>query len=62
MITKPNLVASYSGLRFPTDVRVVGNYAYIADFLSSTADFKIINGGAGRDPLTGGNSRLVYHL
>jgi len=43
MITKPNLVASYSGLRFPTDVRVVGNYAYIADFLSSTADFKIIN-------------------
>jgi hypothetical protein len=43
MITKPNLVASYSGLRFPTDVRVVGNYAYIADFLSSTADFKVID-------------------
>ncbi|NCS26603.1 MAG: endo-1,3-1,4-beta-glycanase ExsH [Microcystis aeruginosa BS13-02] len=39
----PILVASYQGLRFATDVRVADNYAYVADFLSSTADFKIIN-------------------
>ena len=36
------LIGSYTGLRDPRDVRVLGNYAYIADFLSST-DFRVID-------------------
>jgi hypothetical protein len=36
------LIANYTGLRDPKDVRVVGNHAYIADFLSPT-DFKVID-------------------
>ncbi|WP_301951353.1 Calx-beta domain-containing protein, partial [Microcystis aeruginosa] len=39
----PILVASYQGLRNARDVRVIGNYAYLADWSLSTADFKIIN-------------------
>nr|NCR11106.1 hypothetical protein [Microcystis aeruginosa LG13-11] len=39
----PALVASYQGLRNAWDVRVVGNYAYLADFSSTTADVKIVN-------------------
>ncbi|MEB3259110.1 MAG: hypothetical protein VKP63_00605 [Cyanobacteriota bacterium] len=39
----PPLVASLQGLRNPSDVRVVGNHAYIADYSLSTSDLKIIN-------------------
>ncbi|MCZ8125924.1 MAG: hypothetical protein O9304_03225, partial [Microcystis sp. LE19-114.1B] len=39
----PILVASYQGLPNARDVRVIGNYAYLADWSLSTADFKIIN-------------------
>ncbi|MDB9425512.1 Calx-beta domain-containing protein, partial [Microcystis aeruginosa CS-564/01] len=39
----PILLASYQGLRNARDVRVIGNYAYLADWSLSTADFKIIN-------------------
>ena len=42
------LIASYAGLPDPRDVRVIGRYAYIADFLSPT-DLKVIDIG---DPLS----------
>jgi hypothetical protein len=41
-ITDLNLVASYSGLRFATDVRVAGKYAYVAD-ASSAPDFDVFD-------------------
>jgi len=39
----PTLIASYQGLRSAWDVRVVGNYAYLADLSTTTADLKIFN-------------------
>ena len=44
------LIANYTGLRNARDVRVVGNYAYIADFLSPT-DLKIIDISNPRSPI-----------
>ncbi|TRU22914.1 MAG: hypothetical protein EWV81_17410 [Microcystis aeruginosa Ma_SC_T_19800800_S464] len=55
----PALVASYQGLRNARDVRVIGNYAYLADFSSTTADLKIVNISTPAAPVLVGQSNAT---
>ena len=56
------LVASYPGLRYANDVRIAGNYAYIADFLSPTADLIILSISPAAKPAIVGQSNAMGNL
>ena len=57
-----NLIASFSGLRYANDVRVAGKYAYIADFLSPTADLVILDISAANNPTLAGLAKGMGNL
>ena len=60
--TDISLVASFPGLTFANDVRISGNYAYIADFLSPTADLSILNISASTTPTLSGQANGLGNL
>ena len=60
--TAVNLVASFTGFRYANDVRVAGKYAYIADFLSPTADLVILDISSANNPTLAGLAKGMGNL